>query len=123
MSSMTLKLPNSYVEVERDEMEYVDGGVRVKNIERSIDKRLISYPVNAIGWYFTGGAIGKGLGVLSAKISQAIAGSLSAEGIGYVVSGFTGNWWNFGDHLADYIDSIDIHPNNGRIDYYDTIMY
>lgn len=28
MSSLALKLPNNYVEIERDEMEYVDGGAQ-----------------------------------------------------------------------------------------------
>lgn len=31
MSTIVLQLPNSYVEVERDEMEYVDGGIYVSN--------------------------------------------------------------------------------------------
>ncbi len=31
MSSLALKLPNNYVEVERDEMEYVSGGVSMQN--------------------------------------------------------------------------------------------
>lgn len=42
MSTMTLKLPNNYVDIERDEMEYVDGGAwnSVKNIGRGIDMLL-----------------------------------------------------------------------------------
>ena len=119
-----LQLPNSYVEIDRDEMEYVDGGGPTAHlIEKSIDKRLISVPVNAIGWYFTGGLVGKGMELVGKVASKAMGGVLSAVGIANVASNFTGSWWNFGDHLANYLDSIDRDPGNGRIDYLDTVYY
>ncbi len=124
MSTFVLQLPNNYVEIEREEMEYVDGGGPTAHvIEKSIDKRLISVPVNALGWYFTGGAIGKGIAMLGKQAAKAIGGVLSAGGIANVANGFTGDWWNFGDHLANSLDRKDRIPGNGRIDYLDTVFY
>ncbi len=100
MSSLKLQLPNNYVEIEGNEMEYIDGGVTAHRIKKSYDKRVISYPVNAIGWYFTGGAISAGLLKLSTKVSSAIGGVLGAKGIANVAAGFTGRWWNFGGSFS-----------------------
>ena len=51
MSSIALKLPNSYVEIERDEMEYVDGGS--KNWWNKTDAVGIAIDATLIG--VTGG--------------------------------------------------------------------
>ncbi|MFL1470934.1 Blp family class II bacteriocin [Paraclostridium bifermentans] len=124
MKNTKLQLPNNFIEINNDEMEYIDGGrPRPHVIERSISKKVVSAPVNALGWYFTGGAIGKGMAKLGSAASKAIGGTLSAGGLASIASSYTGNWWNFGDHLANYLDKRDRHPGNGRLDYLETVYY
>ena len=49
MSEMALRLPNSYVDVKRDEMEYVDGGNFIYDLTISTLGTLISAAVVATG--------------------------------------------------------------------------
>lgn len=120
-----LKMPINYIDINKTEMEYIDGGGTARVIERSIDKRWLSMPINAIGWFFNsgliGGAIGKCLSLIYNSVVSAIGNFLMGGAIAKVMSEFTGDWSNFGDHLANYVDSIDIKPNNGRLDYQYTI--
>lgn len=81
MSTMTLELPMNYVEVERDEMEYVDGG--------------FYYMTNAdvVGFVSTFISVGGGVtlasvGLLTADITGATALiAASIPGIGWAAAG------------------------------------
>ncbi|WP_286910337.1 hypothetical protein [Clostridium sp. UBA1652] len=115
-----LQMPKSYVDIDMDEMEYVDGG-KILIVERSIDKRLVSWPINAIGWYFTGGLISAGISKLSGVVAKIVG--LNSGKLSNVIGGFTGSWFEFGTHYANYLDRTDSKPNNGRIEYSEAIYY
>lgn len=82
MSTMTLQLPVNYVEVERDEMEYVDGGWTVCSVETAgnwIDTGII-----AVSWAFgIGGAISsiKSLSKLVTSIGRRQAKNMVRQAI------------------------------------------
>lgn len=68
MSTMTLKLPNYYVDIDRDEMEYVDGGISFYlNANRSA---TIATYVYAGGFGITGATA---IASLSSKLGAAWA--------------------------------------------------
>ncbi|MDV4152796.1 hypothetical protein R0131_18375 [Clostridium sp. AL.422] len=71
-----LQLPNSYVEIDRDEMEYIDGGLKISSwiASAAIDVGLAAiggWNVTAIGWL-----MGQGISILCSKISKVIGGKL-----------------------------------------------
>ena len=112
-----LQLPNSFVEIDREEMEYVDGGGwESVCTDMSVDKRLIEYPVNALGWWYTGVGIAKATNKIASIIAGVLGSSKYSENIGNVIGGLTGDWFNVGTHLANYLDGVD-GSTDGRLSY------
>jgi len=67
MSEMVLRLPSSYVDVERDEMEYVDGGIGVTRYNKGFTLWLNSTETNrfAVGSSAIAAAVGVAIGIPS----------------------------------------------------------
>ncbi|SUY48067.1 Uncharacterised protein [Clostridium putrefaciens] len=63
MSSYALQLPNNYVEIEREEMEYVDGGAGF----------LYDVAVSTLGSICAAGAIAAGIKIYPYMVTAAIA--------------------------------------------------
>ena len=91
MSTFTLKLPSNYIEIDRDEMEYVDGGGTVTlYISADSIRKAISLGVGAAGGilgatagFYLAGPIGSSLG----KKIGGFLGSLIGAAIGSVIAG------------------------------------
>jgi hypothetical protein len=74
MSEMTLRLPMNYVEVERDEMEYIDGGAWSSYRGLNAVRELSVMIANTLGWGRTT------VGLCQAALASA------ATGIGVLLS-------------------------------------
>ncbi|GEM_PF-1664805 len=80
MSTMTLKLPNNYVDIDRDEMEYVDGGARYSGSQGWVAASVLT----AVG----GGVAKFGSGLL-ACIKPFILKMLAAGPLGWIGAGIS----------------------------------
>ncbi len=124
MSTMALQLPSSFVDVERDEMEYVEGG-----------------HTDIIPDWVLGTAINVGIGFLTDGIASGVAGFIRAKGLAQAEKIFTATvtsklaafglsklaGWvvpavsfamcaaDIGGTIARYIDAHDAYPNDGWI--------
>ena len=117
MSSLTLHLPNNYVELGREEIEYLEGGgFEQVCTPMSLDSRLISVPINALGWWFTGVGVAKATAKAAGMIASVLGTAKYADNIANVIGGFTGSWFELGTHLANYLDGLD-GSKDGRIAY------
>ena len=72
----SLQLPSSYVDIEREEMEYIDGGLKVSSwvVSAALDVGLSAlgiWNVTAIGWL-----MGQGISIFCSKISKVVGGKL-----------------------------------------------
>ena len=120
-----LQLPNSYVDVDRDEMEYVDGGsaftdwfFSVNNIGNILNTVIsLAIPAGGIAAYIsrvgtrTAARYLEGAIVNKLKCIGLAAAAAAAPGIiGYVL-----NSLNVGLKLAQALDSIDHCRNNGIV--------
>ncbi|CAM2888570.1 hypothetical protein HAHI6034_01500 [Hathewaya histolytica] len=75
--SYELQMPSSFVDVDRDEMEYVDGGFYISN--QTLKGVLISAGVNPVGATLIGLGAWKLAGLITAK-SAAVGAKLGAFG-------------------------------------------
>ncbi len=124
MSTMALQLPSSFVDVEREEMEYVDGGY-----------------VNIIADWLAGAMLNVAFGGVADGIAGSIAGFIKKEGVQQAEKIFTATvetrlagWGlqrfsrlvgpavglamcalDMGGTIARFIDAHDACPNNGWI--------
>jgi hypothetical protein len=125
MSEMTLRLPMNYVEVERDEMEYIDGGWGLDIMPDGVFGALIDVAIGGIA----------GAGVSSIKrfilkegaqaaeriFTKTIKSKLIAWGAGKLaplVGGavsFALTYADIGNAAARWIDARDVYPNDGWI--------
>lgn len=71
---MTLRLPSSYVEVERDEMEYLDGGGGSVTLNRSTIQNALICIVGAVSCAMTVYAIGKFIAKYAIPVGRFILG-------------------------------------------------
>ncbi|MBS6506804.1 MAG: hypothetical protein KH369_01325 [Paraclostridium bifermentans] len=132
MKNMELKLPNSYVEIENYEMEYIEGGVGIRN---SHAKML----VNGALVLATGGAgkasiFFKGLAkkygtraaktMFSKKLKQSLLRKGASAKVASQISGGVATVLTWGGVVADpagafvnFWDSKDARPNNGWCDF------
>jgi hypothetical protein len=87
MSTMTLKLPMNYVEIEREEMEYVDGGAVGINDFNSTwwgyQVKLSGDLLKKIFEYSADGIIAAGGGLIAAALGVS---SVVAAGIAFAIS-------------------------------------
>lgn len=88
MSTMTLQLPNSFVDVERDEMEYVDGGgfvglhVHISDFVLNLGAGAgTAFVVGYVGWYVKPLATTGPWGAGAAGAIIAVAGGVTAWAI------------------------------------------
>lgn len=125
-----LQLPNSYVEIDRDEMEYVDGGYGI-----DFSTNWISYTVDISLLFFGGAKLAEGLAKAALKLgkyqlSVAITYTTMAvtnwlgKNVSYAavlskVTGVLGIITNYspGNAIAYVIDSIDATGRNGRVQF------
>lgn len=114
---VTLKLPKNYVEIEEEEMMYLDGGFQVHN-------SIVSFTVNCIFNAITGGGtvsfIRKLIGSQGIKknIIKATKKWLSAQAdnriCGLVLGALSGFLsWSIGSFAAKIWDRADTILNNG----------
>lgn len=122
MSSITLQLPQSYIEVESEEMEYIDGGF-------AVGKRFAGAAINTlIGIAIGGSALSvqgfiASVGKAEAKkiFTRTVISKLKSWGcskLAWCVGGavaFALNYADIGGAIADYLDAHDTYPNNGWI--------
>ncbi|MHC1685310.1 MAG: hypothetical protein AB6733_20625 [Clostridiaceae bacterium] len=84
MSTMTLNLPMTYVEVDRDEMEYVEGGTYMSNGE--LKSLLAAFGLASI---YSVGSLPEIIATLRAGIAIIRAGASAFGGpIGLVISAY-----------------------------------
>lgn len=120
MRKHTLELPNNFVEIRGNEMEFIEGGkCRVVSTKMSINKNLIAQPINALSWWFGGKSynaiVNKCAGVVAGVIgSNSLAGNIAS-----VLGAGTGSILNLGTHLANKLDRMD-GKADGRITYIKT---
>lgn len=89
MGTVTLKLPNSFVDIDRDEMEYVDGGVYLSNA--GLKSVLIATGLNPVGATILGLAYWKAVSLVTAKFSLLCAKLGSVGGVvGTVIGAVVG---------------------------------
>lgn len=125
MSLYALQLPNNYVEIERDEMEYVDGGSALT--DKMFSVRSVGAAINTIiGFAIPMGGISsfvakKGTANAARYLEAAVVNKLKTMGIlvggGTVIGGLTYalNYIDVGTNFAKFLDSIDASPNNGIV--------
>lgn len=125
MSSIALQLPNNYVEFEREEMEYVDGGNRftdwmfsVQTVGSAINVAISSViPIGGIGGYVAKVGTKNAARFLEAVVVNKLKAIGIAVGGGTVIKGleFALDYMDVGHRFAGYLDSIDTAPNNGIV--------
>ena len=118
-----LQLPMSFVDVDRDEMEYVDGGsgfsnwfFYVDNVGAIINTVIGSVlPLGGITAFFAKKGVANAARYLQGfivnklkSIGLTVAGGTIFYGIQWAV-----NYFNPGLRFAKLIDSVDKSPNNG----------
>lgn len=130
--SYELQMPSSFVDVDRDEMEYVDGGLGVPNwvfgIAVNMALGAVSGGTAAAGVKFFG-QYAKKYGkeaartLFSKKLKQSLMRKGIASGIASGVCGAAGLGFEFllnamdpGPALAKWLDARDPRPNNGWVD-------
>ncbi|MBU3092376.1 hypothetical protein KPL35_09820 [Clostridium sp. CF011] len=125
MSEMVLRMPSSYVEVERDEMEYVDGGwlgvdvmpvwVAGAAFNTAIGLAVGGVGVGAISSYIRKVGVSEAKKIFNRSIKTKLlsigAGAL-AGGLGRAVD-FAINAADIGNTVAKYLDNHDSKPGNG----------
>lgn len=111
MSEMVLRLPSSYVDVESDEMEYVDGGGYVTF--RIGSGSLIIGALAAVGTALT---YGKAVAVLAGLgITVATAIELGTAGTGTLIAGaFLITWSGIISTLAGFAVGAGVNSLKGK---------
>lgn len=125
MSEMILKMPSSYVNLGRDEMEYVDGGWTGVNI---MPVWVAGTAINtAIGLAIGGGGAAavsafirkKGVNEAKKIFTRTVKSKLVAMGAGALAGGavfainFAVNASDVGGTAAKWLDNHDSKPGNG----------
>ncbi|ASW42066.1 hypothetical protein [Clostridium isatidis] len=126
-----LQLPDSFVDIDREEMEYVDGGFAlpewfVAGVINLAVSALVGGSLTAARGFFTNLAKKYGREAAATIFSSQLKKKLLAKGIaattaswlcGAAAAGFTVLTWAIdpGEALANYIDSHDTYGNNGWI--------
>ena len=120
---MELVLPQNYIEIEQEEMMYLDGGL-------SLYKWVVSGPINiAFNGLLSGGTISlikgyiakKGRTVVTREIFKVVSKWLGIRAANYISGTIVGNllkyagWMSVGDVVANLWDRYDVNPNNNRI--------
>ena len=123
-----LQLPNNYVEIDRDEMEYVDGGLSIPNW---LVAGAVNWTIDAVVGAATGGgalalrSLAKRYGLAAAKTifssslkKRLMAKAISAS-ISYYMCGFVGVAYEImcwasdpGSKFAEWLNSRDSNPYN-----------
>lgn len=120
MKYSKLQLPQNYVEINTNEMHSIEGGkCRVVKTKMSIDKRLVSVPLNGLGWWYTGKSTNAIIGKMASVIARVIKMPGLSDKIGYLIGGYGGSFFNIGDHIANGLDRMD-GKKDGRITYWKT---
>lgn len=111
----SLQLPNNYIEIDRAEMEYVDGGSGFTDWALSV--KTVGYSINIIAAGIAGGITAVTLKLFVKKFA-AWAIKIGIKKAAFV----TAVPWltflidsDFGLSAAQYLDSIDASPNNGIV--------
>ncbi|GAA0110593.1 MAG: hypothetical protein KHZ99_18685 [Clostridium sp.] len=123
-----LQLPNSYVDVDRDEMEYVDGGFALPKwlVAGAINlavSALVGGSLTAARGFFTNLAGRYGRQAAATIFSRELKNKLIAKGVaataaswvcGIASIGFTVLTWAYdpGAALANFIDANDTYGTN-----------
>ena len=122
-----LQLPSSYIDIDRDEMEYIDGGGFISNkfMAGAIDVLIWSIPSMKA---FKGTLLGLSLMSYTAKLSiaRAVTGGLAKVGLAWlgitesrilgVIMNFTG--FSVGSYIAErLIDPLDGNRYNGGFEF------
>lgn len=131
MSTMILKLPVNYVDIDREEMEYVDGGWTVCSVDTAgswIDGAIIAASW-AMGLGSAVSVLRSGGKALVKKVGARMARSIVQKGVrkalwflsagtAYAVADFvlTVSGSSIGKIAAQCIDSFDRNRYNGYID-------
>ncbi len=125
MSTMALQLPSSFVDVERDEMEYVDGGNAFTNWFFSVDNVgaiLNTIIGDVIPFGGIAGFVAKEGAANAARYLEGfLVNKLRAIGISVAGATIIGgiqwalNYFSPGYRLACWLDSIDACHNNGIV--------
>ena len=120
---MELVLPQNYVEIEQEEMMYLEGGL-------SLYKWVVSAPINmAFNGLLGGGTISlirgyiakNGTRVATKEIFKVASKWLGVRAANYIAGTIVGNllkfsgWMSVGDVAANLWDRYDINPNNNRL--------
>jgi|BioPla2DNA2_1021312.scaffolds.fasta_scaffold112040_2 hypothetical protein len=138
MSTMALQMPCSYVDIDRDEMEYVDGGYLGNHWYNA--RWFVSNCINTVITLIIGGGLGKLSGYLTSKaksygkqaaavmFSNTLKNKLTAVGVSYAVASFACTAVNAvfnvlmwaadpGAAIFDYVDARDCAKNNGYLNF------
>lgn len=112
MSAIALKLPNNYVDVDRDEMEYVDGGARYSGSQGWVAASVLTAVGAGVAKFGSGllacikpfilkmlaagplGWIGAGISALSAGMMMYMGGQFLAAGSSAAWYMKTKGWFN-----------------------------
>ncbi|SUY48071.1 Uncharacterised protein [Clostridium putrefaciens] len=104
MSSYALQLPNNYVEIEREEMEYVDGGAYLSNAGlRSV---LLACALNPVGATILGLAYWKAVSFVTAKFTLLCAKLGSVGGIAGSIIGAVVGAYAAGSVAISVVDAL-----------------
>ncbi|WP_103981647.1 hypothetical protein [Helcococcus massiliensis] len=123
---MELVLPQNYVEIEQEEMVYLEGGL-------SLYKWVVSAPINmAFNALLGGGTISllrgyiarNGKTIVKNEIFNVTKKWLGVRAANYITGTIVGNllkfsgWMSVGDVVANLWDSYDLNPNNNRLNWF-----
>ena len=116
---MQLKLPNKYINIESDEMIYIDGGFDIISVRfaGAIINTALCAAVGAIG--ISGFIVAYGKTQAKRIFTRTIASKLAAWGCPKLAVALSGaiatalNYLDVGTNIAKYIDKYDYKPNNG----------
>lgn len=133
MSTMALKMPCSYVDIDRDEMEYVDGGASLPNwfVAGAIDTVItfiIGGGIKAFAGYASKMANKYGAQRAGLIFAQELKRKLAAKAVVWRIAGLVGSiagaaftvmMWaaSPGTAFANWWDSRDDKSNNGYFDF------
>lgn len=93
MDKLSIQLPNSYIEIEKDEMEYIDGG---GTLTLKISKSTLQFAISRSVW-----AAGSFLGALAGNSLAGPFGTKAGIMIGGVLGGIIGS--SIGGFIASRI--------------------
>ena len=114
-----LVLPQSYIDIENEELEYIDGGLDIISVKwaAAIINTAIGAVVGSIG--ISGYIAAYGRAQARRIFTRTVVSRLSAWGAGKLAMWASGaievalNVLDMGTTIANYIDRYDYAPNNG----------